>query len=551
MRITAFQNAASAYFLVFSCSFRMSEIVSVVLMLGRAAVRVKQLIDQHRSNLKYAADMTRRVDHIGHVLGILQDLPHDTLRDLQPICDGVGEVLRDVEAAIMVATEKKSRLAKLLNIKNADGLRAKLEAADERLSRYLHVLNAAQGAKQLQQSSRMEAQMAHLAALSQQLFALSLLPGAAAADVPPAMPTPLRHSTPAPARSVSRTAASAGFDTHVGAGAAAPRHHDVLPSAVLSPVSAQSPLSPVAAASGSGSGSGAGTGAGAGPSSARTGPRRAASGRPSITGSVSSASPQPAGSFAFPAASSGLATPLLAEPADVPADAPYKLTKFSSGAGAVPTAPARDRGASSDSDAGASVVGEGSSKEAGAGTSSSAADPSMQSLRHLARPQPYAQSHVLARYAEVASHQFICGSFIGAIALTADGEARRVAIAMALPLSPIVTAVIFAWWAGRVKAVFAGGMPAFLSAAWLIYRLYATPVIFAVCVLAFLGAIERLDTLDVYSQFLWGLAGGIALYALATALAECGAKAQARARAEAAAAIEEHLAAPTGHDSIA
>lgn len=576
----------------------MSEIVSAVLMLGRAAMRVKQLIDQHKSNLKYAADMTRRVDHIGHVLGILQDLPADTLRDLKPITDGVEGVLRDLETAIAVATEKKSRLAKLLNIKNADGLKAKLEAADERLSRYLHVLNAAQGAKQLQQTSRIEAQMAQLAALSQQLFALSLLPGSSGPEAAPSpLPAPVRTSTPAPHRSVSRTApspaaaASGGYGYDME-GAAAPRHPDLLSAAassaavVASPSASLAPLTPGAPAAGpsTGTGVGMGMGGGTGPNSARTGPRRAAGGRPSIAGSVSSSqSPLPAfggaggagagtvstsastamsmsmstsaagaSGFGFSAgpSSSNLATPLLAEASDVALAGPhYKMSSAGAGAGAMPHG--RDRGFSSDSDVsvlGAGPAGGGDGRTGVAFDASadkaSAAEQSLQSLRQLARPQLYAQSHALARYVEVAAHQFICGSFIGALALTADGEARRVAIAMAVPVSPIVTAVVFAWRAGRVKAVFAGGVPAFLSAAWLIYRLYATPVIFAVCVLAFLGAIERLDTLDVYSQFLWGLAGGIALYALATALTECGARAQARARAEAAAAIEAHMAAP-------
>lgn len=547
-------------------------------------MRVRALIDQHKTNLKYAADMSKRVDHISHVLGILQDLPADTLNDLKPITDGVEEVLREIETAITVATEKKSRLAKLLNIKNADGLKAKLAAADERLSRYLHVLNAAQGAKQLQQTSRIEAQMAQLAALSQQLFALSLLPGSSGADAAPSpMAAPIRTSTPAPIRSVSRTApspAAVGSYGYDHDGAAAPRRPDILSAAASSAAAAMaspgasfavSPLTPAASAVGLSVGAGGGTG----PGSARTGPRRAASGRPSIAGSVSSSqSPLPAfagagagavstsastalsaaaaagaSGFGFSAgpSSASLVTPLLSDAPDAALAGPhYKMGSV--GAGARPHE--RDRGYSTDSDAAVSVVG-GSGPAPGEGrtgvafdSSADKPDPSMQSLRQLARPQPYAQSHALARYVEVAAHQFICGSFIGALALTADGEARRVAIALAVPLSPIVTAVVFAWWAGRVKAVFAGGAPAFLSAAWLIYRLYATPVIFAVCVLAFLGAIERLDTLDVYSQFLWGLTGGIGLYALATALTECGARAQARAKAEAAAAIEAHMAVP-------
>lgn len=105
------------------------------------------------------------------------------------------------------------------------------------------------------------------------------------------------------------------------------------------------------------------------------------------------------------------------------------------------------------------------------------------------------------------------GSFVGAMAMMSDNDGQRLAIVATVPLMPVLTLLAFAWWAGQLKAsCMATGVRAFTRMCWTVYRLYATPGIFAAVLLTFMGHFNDPNTAAVYSSFLWACTGGIAMF---------------------------------------
>jgi hypothetical protein len=507
------------------------------MFLAKVAIRIMQLLEQRKKNLANAEDMLKRVKNIHHVLTMLQSVPKEDLADLKPITDGVAEVLSEIETHVEKAVADatgKSKLRRLLSVKDADALKLRLDEADNKLSKYLQLLSAAQGAKQLQQSARIEEQVARLTALSQQMFAFSLVAqGMQQQPRQPLPPLPMLAVPEVRSRSPSRR--RGGRSASASAGAGRPRPLELETSDETeeggsdSGSEASGRESDEAGDDDDAEGDGErdeddGASTVGGPFSTDgddTDYGPATSGRQRQRPVLTPAKGSPPGAGA--AASSSRPTGPLRS-ARKPSAAGSDVAAAALGASAPRLPGGKQRSGRKRIGFKMGTKGGSSERPAGGGSAVSAAaiaeSAAAAAAATAAAGPSFAQAHRVARYLEMAAHQFITGSFIGALALTAQSESSRVVMAMVVPLSPVVTMLIFAWWAGTLGATFSGGLRSFLHMCWTIYRLYATPPVFGMIILAFLGAIDALDTLNVYSQYLWGCFGGIVLFLLGHWIAE-------------------------------
>lgn len=433
--------------------------VSAVLFAAKIAIRVAMLVQQNKANLKYADDLLARVNSINHVLGMLSKLPPEMLADLASMTSGLQACLNEVEEYVQASVAKatsKSWLKKGMAVHDAEGIRDKLAAFDDKLSRHLQVLTAAQGAKQLQQSARLEEQISKLSELSSSMFAFSLLANG--------------MQSKRGAMGASTLMAAAATE---GGGMRRHRRRRIVDDDDDDEEEDDGDEEDDEDEDGDGSD-------GEGRRRRRRRRGRTAKRRTGASGNAK--------------------TP------DEAAD----------GAGA---ASGEARIAVKSPDAAGGGGGGG-----GAGSDSAVDDlwgghprPSevldaLQSkglLPGAANPEDLRT----AKYAEMATHQFICGSFVGAMAMMSDNDGQRLAIVATVPLMPVLTLLAFAWWAGQLKAsCMATGVRAFTRMCWTVYRLYATPGIFAAVLLTFMGHFNDPNTAAVYSSFLWACTGGIAMF---------------------------------------
>jgi hypothetical protein len=157
--------------------------ISVVTLLAKVAIRIMQLLQVQAENLKYGADMLKRVKNINSLLKMLSELPPDILADLNDMINDLKEVLDETEAFVSSSIADASgnkkgffnKIRKARSVQNAEVVRDNLDKIDEKLGKHLQLLTAAQGAKTLQQNVKISEQIKSLEALSSQMFAFSML----------------------------------------------------------------------------------------------------------------------------------------------------------------------------------------------------------------------------------------------------------------------------------------------------------------------------------------------------------------------------------------
>lgn len=473
--------------------------ISGVIFVAQVIQRIMQLIEQQKANNKYMQDIRRRMTSISRIIEMIQALPGDTAKDLEFAVSGLTDTLEEVEKYIVSQipdkeerTKKSKWFSKTSNVLNADDIKAKLDELDEKLSKYLQVMTAAQGAAQLQKAAALEKQIEKLTQLTSNMFALSLVTqnvqqqrnDMGSMHVSQDQQRMMLQGQGG--QSYAGNSGGSGYDTYqameAGSGGMARESGRVYSSAPGDALTLQGG----AAAAGGAAAGGVGFQGPAG-----TVARKGAAGQGMLTlvdvdgGGGNSTGPKRK-VVRNSVTEAGLSQPLLQHD---------MMQEGAAGMGS-------------------------SAGKAGGGAGGMLFPPSSSGSHYLVDPHLYPNSYKvvdemgmkIAHHMEMAAHQFICGSFVGALALMYDRRDFRAAFMFFTPLAPVATMFLFALLAGQVRAFFAGGLRQFLKTMLTVYKLYGTPCVVGVVVLAFNNSLGDSNTVDIYRTYLGGVLLGMLLF---------------------------------------
>ncbi|RYY35455.1 hypothetical protein EON62_02480 [archaeon] len=394
--------------------------------------------------------------------------------DLVSMTDGVSTCLLEVEKYVtscIAAGKSKSKIKFGRNVAQADAIRKQLAEMDTRLSHQLQTLTAAQGAKQLEQSVKLEKQIEQLQMLTQNMFAMSLLANGmqkVRSNMGVVMPPP---GVDIEMGMVSSSSAGAGASSYTPP----PVHPSVLPGSPGFADDDASDDSDTDLPSFRGAGGESVSGA-----SSVTGPRRA---KLMVRPGGSEASFAPLGDTTSPRPGAAASSKFAAGSGLSPLPSPNTSPGYASPAVLTPHT--------------AHLVDEiAEATEAYA----------------IARSAPDPRAMRAAHYLEMAAHQFICGSFTGALAAMAGDVSHRMAILVMMPWSPVVTMLLFAWWKGQGSMLKTAGLRNLARMCWTVYRLYAMPCIAGGLISALTQNLWETQPLVFYHHYLVTSLIGVALF---------------------------------------
>lgn len=124
-----------------------------------------------------------------------------------------------------------------------------------------------------------------------------------------------------------------------------------------------------------------------------------------------------------------------------------------------------------------------------------------------------AESMRAAHYFSMAAHQFITGTFIGALCFMSTAQNSRLSIAFMAPLAPVLVMLVMTVWAGQLRSILSvAGVKTFLKMCWTVYRMYAAPVVAGMTLMTYTSGLSNPDSANIYYTYLWACLFGIGIF---------------------------------------